>query len=564
MALKNYTAPRLVSLFDRRWAALGDWRNRWQSISQYILPQQRSFTSHESPGNRRGENIIYDSTALEANERLATRMHEALTSPATIWFRLQFQDTELNKNDRAREWLDECERRMRDALRTSNFDMTMGQAYLDMGALGTSIIMAEEATPNYPDPDQDTEFNGLSFRPLHLGQVGVAESAAGAVDEVFATMDLTAEQWCQRFPDAAPERISDACEAGQPDKVFKALVCWFRRDLDAEPEGPLLPYERPWAEVWIDYGGKTIVEDGGTYEQAVYVMRWRKKSDDIMGYGPGERALPTVRTINEAQRLELAAWAKAIDPPIKTTGNNVIGDLNLRAKGLTVVRKMDEIEQWNLHPDFNHHMIALEDARYQVREIFRYHSLELPPREQTGEMTAYEVSKRVEQVYRALGPTVVQMQADGLNPLLQRVFGIMFRKNAFPPPPEGLPLAGLRVDYVGAMALAQRAIEIESIDRFVADALALAQSGRPDALDIVDFDKAQRYKASIMAVPALVTRSEQEVAAIRKARAQAEMQAAEQQRLMQHSEALKNLGSAVGQETMSAAVGNMADNAMQQ
>ena len=563
MALRNYTPQRLISLHDRRWADLGNWRNRWEEISFYVLPQQRSFTSSQAKGDRRGEQNIYDSTALEANERLATRLHEALTSPATIWFRMQFQDPEMNDNDAAREWLDECERRMRDALRVSNFDMVMGQSYLDIGALGTAFVLAEEATPNYPDPDADTEFQGLAFRNLHMEGIGCAENATGMIDEVSYRFDMTAEQWCQRFGNRAPQRALQMCEEGKPDFPMKALVSWFRRDMDIEPEGPLLPDERPWAEVWVDYSGKEVIEDGGTYEQAVYAMRWRKKSSDIMGYGPGERALPTIRTLNEAERLELAAWAKAIDPPIKTTGNNVIGDLNLRAKGLTVVRKMDEIEQWDIRTDFNHHMIQLEDKRYQVREIFRYHSLELPPREQVGEMTAYEVSKRVEQVYRALGPVVVQLQADCLNPMLQRVFGIMYRKNAFPPLPEGMDVGELEVTYVGAMALSQRAIEIESIDRFIADALALAQSGRPDALDIVDFDKAQRYKASIMAVPALVTRSEAEVQKIREARAQAEMQAAQQQQMLQQSEALKNLGSAVGQETMSAAVGNMADNAMQ-
>jgi hypothetical protein len=211
-------------------------------------------------------------------------------------------------------------------------------------------------------------------------------------------------------------------------------------------------------------------------------------------------------------------------------------------------------------------MIQLEDKRYQVRDIFRYHSLELPPREQVGEMTAYEVSKRVEQVYRALGPTVVQMQADVLNPLLQRVFGIMYRKGAFPPAPQEVVEAvnqRMLLNYVGPMALAQRAVEIESIDRFVADALALSQSGIQDALDIVDLDKAQRYKAQIMAVPALAIRSEAEVGKIRAARAAAQQQAAQQQATLQQSEALKNLGSAVGQETMAAAVGRVAENALQ-
>jgi hypothetical protein len=562
MSLSNYTAVRLVKLYDRRWTDLGNWRDLWQQIADVVLPQQDSFNTSWSPGQRRTDPQIFDSTALEANERLATRMHEALTSPATMWFYLAFQDPQINQDDAAREWLDECSRRLRTAIRASNFDMIMGQAYLDLGALGSAIVGADERIPDYPSPSDDTRFHGFTFRNYFLGNVGVAEDANGIVDEVFSKFDMTAEQWVQKFAENAPKRALQAMADGDPDKVIIALVCRFRRALPAKPTGPQPPNERPWAEVWIDYSSKELVDDNGTYEQAVYTIRWRKKSQDIMGYGPGERALPTIMTLNTAERLELAAWAKAIDPPIKTTANNIMGDLQIKAKGLTVVRKMDEIEQWDIRPDLQHHMIQTEDKRYQIREIFRYHSLELPPREQVGEMTAYEVSKRVEQVYRALGPTVVQMQADLLNPMLQRLFGIMIRKNAMPPIPAALRNVQVQVNYVGAMALAQRAVELESIDRFVADALALAQSGQPQATDIVDFDKTQRYKAEVMGVPAVVTRSQAEVDEIRAAREQMLQQQQQQQQLLAQTEAMKNMGQAVGQETMANAVQGVTDAAV--
>jgi hypothetical protein len=564
MSLSNYNANRLVRLYDRRWTDLSNWRDLWQQISDFVMPQQDSFNVSWSMGQRRSDPQVFDSTALEANERLATRMHEALTSPATQWFHLSFQNDALNTDDTAREWLDECTRRLRSAIRLSNFDMIMGQAYLDLGALGTAMVGADEFVPHYRGPDDDTKFHGFTFRNYFLGNVGVAEDANGLVDEVFCKFDMTAEQWVQKFAERAPSRAHQAMDEGEPDKIIIALVCRFRRALKEKPTGPLPPQDRPWAEVWIDYSSKELVDDNGTYEQAVYTTRWRKKSQDIMGYGPGERALPTITTLNTAERLELAAWAKAIDPPIKTTANNIMGDLQMKAKGLTVVRKMDEIGQWDIRPDLQHHMIQTEDKRYQIREIFRYHSLELPPREQVGEMTAYEVSKRVEQVYRALGPTVVQTQADLLNPMLQRLFGIMYRKNALPPLPEALRDEQVQINYVGAMALAQRAVELESIDRFVADALALAQSGQPQATDIVDFDKTQRYKAEVMGVPAVVTRSVAEVAEIRRIR-EAQVQAAQaQQQALQASQTMKNMGQAVGQETMANAVDSITQNAVRQ
>lgn len=551
----NYSAERLIKIYNHRWALLGQWRNRYNEIAYYIMPAQRSgMTARLSPGTDVSSRI-YDSTALEANDRLSNRLHEALTNPATAWFHLRFKDDEINKNDAAREWLDDCELRIREAVTDSNFDMVMGQFYLDIGAFGTASFAAEERPKEYEDDPED-QFRGFLFRSIHLGSVGLAESVKGVIDQVYHKFDMTAEQWIVQFGEQAPQKARDLM-GEDPDKILPALVCRYPRHLETRPNGPLLPQERPFAEVWICFDTKEIVAEDGTYEQAVFVGRWRKKSDDIMGYGPGERALPTVRTVNEAERLELAAWAKVIDPPIKTTANNIVGDANFTSKGITVVRDLNNSEVWDMKPDLNHHMIQLEDKRFQIRDIFKYHSLELPPREAVGEMTAFEVAKRVEQIYRSLGPTVVQLQADVLNGLVNRLFGIMYRKKAFLPPPAELIGKKVSVDYVGPMALAAKATELDSIDRFAGDALALKSSGVEEAMDIVDLDNLQRYKADLLGVPAIVLRSEQQIKALRKVRNDAKIAAAEQQSNLQATEGLKNIGQGIGQEHVANALQRM-------
>ena len=558
MPMSTYDASRLIRLFDSRWAYLGDWRNRWEEMSFYIMPQQRSFTSHHNVGNRRQEQLIFDSTALEANERLSARLHEALTNPATSWFTLAFEDKELNEQDAAREWLEESTDLMRSALHESNFDMSMGQFYLDLGCLGTATVSCDEKR-SYPGTEG--EFHGLNFKAWHLEGAAFHENSDGLIDEAFFRFDMTAEQMYQKFGKGAGEQVMHLMEQGKYDQFLKVLCCRFPRLLEKPPpDGPQLPKERKFAEVWINYSHKALILDEGTYEQAIFTGRWRRKSEDMLGYGPGERAIATIRTVNEAERLELSAWAKVIDPPIKTTQNNIIGDLDIRSKGITVCRDLDETNEWDLRPDLNHHMIQLEDKRFQIRDIFKYHSLELPPREKVGEMTAYEIAKRIEQIYRALGPTVVQLQADVLNPLVQRAFGIMYRKGALPQLPSEIAAelrGNLRVEYVGPMALAAKSTEIDAMDRFTADALAMAESGLPAALDIIDFDRMQRYKANIMGVPAVALRSEAEVKTIRNERQLAAEAAQQQQAALAQSETIKNMGQGVGPENMAAAMNDI-------
>jgi hypothetical protein len=558
----TYDATRLKKLYDHRWGLLGNWRLRWNDIAYYIMPSQRSgFTTHLTPGTDVSSKI-YDSTAMEANDRLSNRLHEALTNPSSVWFGLKFRDEDIEDVDANREWLDDCQDKLRQAIRESNFDMIMGQFYLDLGAFGSAGTEVDEKEAEYDSDSETDDFRGFMFRSLHLGSLGLAESSKGLIDQVFEKFDLTAEQWLTRFGDKCPEKIRDAYQ-NDPDKVFAALKCRFKRTLpkvdgkSTRPEGPLVPLERPWAEVWVSVESTEIVEDGGTYEQASFIGRWRKKSDDIMGYGPGERALPTVRSVNEAERLELAAWAKQIDPPIKTKQNNIVGDANLASGGVTVVRNLEESKPWEFAPDLNHHMTELEDKRFQIRDIFKYHALELPAREQVGQMTAYEIAKRSEAVYRSLGPVVVQLKPDVLDPMLQRCFNIMYRKKAFLPMPEGLQEQALDVEYVGPMAQAAKQVETDAIDRFMGDALALKNSGIEEAMDIIDLDKAQRYKANLLGVPAKVLRSNDEVEAVRKTRNDAKQQAMDEQSALMGSEAAKNIGQAGNDAQMKGAVTRM-------
>lgn len=558
MAMIAYNASRLIALHDQRWSHLGDWRNRWEDLSFYIMPQMKSFTSYHNPGNRRQEQLIYDSTALQANERLATRLHEAFTNPGTNWFRLQFADDELRERDDAKEWLDSAERKMVQAIQSSNFNMTMGQYYLDLGCLGTANISCEEKVPQFANESR-AGFHGLTFKAHHMEGMSFAENADGIIDSQFDNFDMTAEQLVVKFGARAPKRAHDMMAEGKPDHKVKVLLCRMPRHLEQRPTAPVLfPRERPWAEVWVNYSDKEMIYDGGTYEQAIFTGRWRRKSIDIMGYGPGERALPTIHSVNEAERLSLAAWGKNIDPPMKTTQNNVLGDVDLRSKGLTVVRRFDEFGQMEIQPDINYHLLNLEDKRFQIRDIFHYHQLELPAREAVGEMTAYEVAKRVEQIYRALGPAAVQVQADVLNGLINRVFGIMLRKGALPALPEGLEGQQLQIQYVGPMGMAARATEIEAIDRFIGDAMQLAEGGQQAAMDNVDLDAAQRYKAEITGVPELIVRDKDKVTEIREDRAALEAQQAQAEQGQMQSQSLKNLGDAIGTDNLAAGLAERA------
>jgi hypothetical protein len=129
---------------------------------------------------------------------------------------------------------------------------------------------------------------------------------------------------------------------------------------------------------------------------------------------------------------------------------------------------------------------------------------------------------------RLLGPTLGRFQSEFLNPLIERVFGIMFRAGALLPPPDAIQEAKMDIEYVGPLARSQRMEEAQAIDRLYQLAANVAQID-PSIMDNINHDEAIRMRATLLGVPKSILVSRDDVAEKREAQQQAAM---EQQMLM--------------------------------
>ncbi|NBC18748.1 MAG: hypothetical protein GVY18_15700, partial [Bacteroidetes bacterium] len=170
------------------------------------------------------------------------------------------------------------------------------------------------------------------------------------------------------------------------------------------------------------------------------------------------------------------------------------------------------------------HHLKLEDKRDQIRQVFLYHELDLPRREEVGQMTAYEVARRLEKAYQLLGPTMARIEDEWLSPMLLRVLNLLIREGVTEEVPQSVrEKAGesvLEVRYLGPLARAQRMDRVDAIERWVSQVLAVAEA-KPEALDLVDWDEAFRLTARRQGVPEELIQDDDTVAKIRQARAQA-------------------------------------------
>ncbi|MNJ45094.1 Bacteriophage head to tail connecting protein [compost metagenome] len=153
--------------------------------------------------------------------------------------------------------------------------------------------------------------------------------------------------------------------------------------------------------------------------------------------------------------------------------------------------------------------------------------------------TATEIVARKEEKMSMLGPVVERVDYEGLDPIIERVFGIMLRQSLpiwagiidgeplLPEPPEELGQTVVEADYISILAQAQKAQAVTGLERYAQFVGGLA-GAFPEAADKMNADQlVDEYAEAIGVVPTVV-RGDEEVDAIRQQRAQQQQAAQEQ------------------------------------
>ena len=491
----------------------------WDLIERFCLPFRGDFyqslnSEHEVDWHRRD---IYDATAVFAIQSLAASLQGNLTSPSQKWFDLRFRDPEIQENDKAMEWLEETSDRIHEALQDSNFNIEIAESYIDLVGFGTTVL-TEESVGN-----DDLVWEGLNFQALPVREMFFEEDHKKGVYAMFRRLQMTAIQMLSQFgEEGIPKSIKDQVEAN--DAATRRHIVIFaiypREDKkNADVSKPLSAKERPFGHKYILYtGAKTLGEEGGYYEMPAFVGRWRKVAGSRWGHSPASVALADILTANQMVEAMLEAASKNIDPTTFANETALIGDLDLDRGSLNIVNDIDGIRIHEAGSRFDSSVFHLERLQDAIRQAFYQDQLEL---KDSPAMTATEVNARMEMIQRLIGPTFGRLQSDILDPLIQRSFNIMYRAGQLPDLPEGMEIAEMDIEYTGPLPRAQRMETAQAIDRWVMGLAANADIF-PEAIDLLDLDSAELYKARLMGVPAVAMRGKEEVEKLRADRAEAQ------------------------------------------
>lgn len=497
---------------------------KWDELGFYLLTMESG--GNATMGNDKSKagsagilpnGKVYDSTGPNVAEEAAKGIRGLLTNPATKWFNLRFSEESLNDNNEAVLWLQKARDKIFAELSASNFDNVMASAYRSYMVFGNAAVFMD-----------NSEDEKMRFTAFPLSSLAWAEGLDSKINKVARKFTMSAEQIVEIDGWTTPKVVQDAARI-EPHARFE-IVHLIRPRSKSQVKlnryGLAAPDSRPIEGIYMLTEHPHVLEVTGYYEMPLFVSRYSVAPGEIYGRGPGHLALPDVKTLNYNTMLTLDTRERNSLPPTLVRRSNInFKPESLRAGAITKVTDLSGIIQ--LYPQGNHNVsVEVDDRlRQNIRDIFMINLLKLPPRENTGEMTAYEVSQRIEEISRMAGPLLSRLSAEILDGVIVRAFSTLFRNNKFEEMPAILREKGVAVDirYTNQVSRAQQVSEVTNIQSWVRNVMEMSQF-TPEVLDVIDVDGAAKHIARLLNVPEEAIRDSQVVEQIRGARVEQQQQ----------------------------------------
>lgn len=549
---------RLAGLKDDRQS----WDQHYRELQEFFLPRRSRWI--ESSASSRGQKMnqkLVDPTPRLAARTLSAGMHSGSTNPAMPWFKLQTPDIELMEHPGVAHWLYIVEQTLRDIFERSNVYSVLPSIYADAGVFGTSPMTVFEHPTRV-----------IHCVPSAVGSYYLATSYDGTVDTKYCEYKMTARQMIQEFGE---DKVSDQVKTAAKQKgaayfdVLHVIEPRNDRKWDDYSAGNM-PFRSCYLE--LNNAEQRVLRESGFEDNPIAALRWDvTEITDAYGSSPGMDALGCAKAIQVQQKQKAKAIDKLVDPPM-------VGDPSMQKQpstlipggvtwaGFTPTGAAPKFQPaYVIRPELQAMLVDIQDTRDLVNAAMYTDLFLAITMADPRNATVPEIVERREEKILMLGP-VLQNHRDGLlKPLIDRTFYIAMRRGMLPPPPPELEGVDLKVEMIGLLAQALRAVNSGGIERFVgfAGSLAKAQADAgeaPTVLDKVDFDQAMDEYGLALGIPPTVIRSDDHVEQIRAGRArQQQMQqaAAAAQPIQQLAGAAKDLSETKvgGQSALDAMVG---------
>lgn len=490
----------------------GTYIHLWDEVRRYVYP---SYNRH-TEGDERGMEL-FDTTAVEARQRLAAGMYNWMAPPDQRWFELMAESDELAKDDEVKEYFAQVTKEISLAIANSNWPTVLIETLNNMACGFDGVVYCEDRS------------GVLNFRSFPIETVCYAENSQGKVDTLFRELNLTTRQMVQEFGESVlPDEIRSA--AGDPKKSYEKhqiIHCIMpRSDRDVTLEDAR---NMPFADFYIEPKSKKILKESGYEEFPFAVCRFEKSDNEIYGRGPGINKLPDIKMLNRMRQVYIVARERQADPSYIAPDGSV--QTFNRDPGSVIFYKSDlgngKPEQLPFNTNLESLYRDIEAEREKIKLGFFWDMFD--PLGDLKQITATEAEIRNEGKMVPFAPIAGNLHNELFRVIIHRVYAIMLRNNLLPALPEKLAEnPDYKVEFVSKIARSIKKTEVIAWLQTEAS-LGNIASMKPDVMDNFNLDDIVRTMALTNGVDPKMLQDVKDRDSARQIRSQqaAQMQAAE-------------------------------------
>lgn len=504
----------ILSIYSSLREQRGPWESWWESLRKHVLPRREGYSDDPAPSG--GKFRLYDTTAVEACQKLASGHMSYMTPSHELWFKWSSPDQE--PSDEAESWYNTCSEIANRELAASNFYTEMHECFLDRVALGTGSLYGGS-----------TRSGHLMFKHIECGSFACAENDEGSVDTYFREFVLSPHQAESQFGrEKLGPKVREMLDQGRNLHGVRLRFLHAVRPREKRNRRKDSALNMPFESLYISLDDRMVVEEGGYREFPYLVTRFLKWGTGPYGLSPARLVFPDIHQAQFLNRIldmlgEVAAYPRILELA------NQIGEVDLRAGGRTVITpeaaSMGLPREWATQGRYDVGMDRLKQKQEAIRRAFFIPMLELWA-EDKRQLTAAEVYARENERILSFSPSFTLFVSD-LQPMMMRIFAQLFRMGKFPKPPPAVVTNEGGEDvvrepgivYQSKIAQIMRRIQSEGISRTL-QRLGELSGLAPELQDHLDLDQTFRLTARMDGIPENILRSKDEVENLRAERAQ--------------------------------------------
>lgn len=395
----------------------------WQEVAENFYPERADFTTTRSLGDTFADNLT-TSYPLLARRDLGNSFSGILRPTNKDWFRMGVDDPGIDRDSKIwLQWAGGVQKRaMYD--RRSMFVRATKEGDHDFAAFGQCVISVEL------NPDGET----LLYRCWHLRDVVWCEGVDGMVNTAHRKWKPTGVILRRMFRDKLSAELNQRIDKDP----YTEINCMHSVIPSDQYEGSK-KFSTPFVSAYTCREDDSILEEIGVKTFNYVIPRWQTVSGSQYAYSPATVcALPDARLIQSMTLSLLEAGEKAVNPPMIAKREIFKDDIAIFAGGITWA---DMQGDGNIGDNFQvltndksgiPFGIEMSDrVQAMIKEAFYLNKLSLPI--MAGDMTATEVSQRVQEYIRQAMPLFEPVESDYNGAICERTFDVMLSAGGFGP-----------------------------------------------------------------------------------------------------------------------------------